>query len=314
MPEVTQVHIDAALTNVSVAYRNTAFIADELAPVVGVRKQFDRYFIHDAEREVFRSTDDRRAPGAEANEIDFALSTDSYAAEDHALTSVIPDEERDNADPPFQPNIDRTEFLTDKILLNKEIQLASIVTDPTVITQTEVLSGTDQWSDFINSDPVAAVEEKKATIISAVQAAPNTLVLPYEVFTKVRMHPDVVDRAKFVTLGVIGTDILAQIFDVERVLVPRALKNTAAPGQSAAMAFVWGKDALLCFVPTRAALKQVALAYSFQWNQAPGTLTGHSVEIWREERRKADVVRVQRYYDQKIIAAGAAYLWENAVA
>ena len=131
MPEATQVHIDAALTNVSVAYKNTAFIADELAPVVGVRKQFDRYFIHDAEREVFRSTDDKRAPGAEANEIDFALSTDSYAAEDHALTSVIPDEERDNADPPFQPNIDRTEFLTDKILLNKEIQLASIVTDPT---------------------------------------------------------------------------------------------------------------------------------------------------------------------------------------
>ena len=48
MPEVSQVHIDATLTNLSVAYRNPAFIADELAPVVNVKKQFDRYFIYDS--------------------------------------------------------------------------------------------------------------------------------------------------------------------------------------------------------------------------------------------------------------------------
>jgi hypothetical protein len=36
--------------------------------------------------------------------------------------------------------------------------------------------------------------------------------------------------------------------------------------------------------------------------------------MWREERRKADMVRVQRYYDQKIIASGAVYVWKDAVA
>ena len=314
MPEVSQVHIDATLTNLSVAYRNPAFIADELAPVVNVKKQFDRYFIYDAGRETFRSTDDRRAPGAEANEVDFALSSDSYSADDHALSSVIPDEERDNADPAIQPSIDRVEFLTDKVGLNKEIELAKLATDTSVITQSETLSGTDQWSDYANSDPVTAVEDTKATIIQSVQVMPNTLVLPYEVYIKVRMHPQVVDRAKYVTLGVIGADVLAQIFDVERVLVPRALENTAAPGQSASMSFVWGKDALICFVPPRPALKQVSLAYTFQWSAAPGSLSGNSVEVWREDRRKADAIRVQRYYDQKIIAAGAAYLWKSAVA
>jgi hypothetical protein len=75
-----------------------------------VRKQSDKYFIHDAEREAFRASNDRRAPGTEANEVNFALSTDNYYAEDHALTSVIPDEERENADPAIQPNIDRRNF------------------------------------------------------------------------------------------------------------------------------------------------------------------------------------------------------------
>jgi hypothetical protein len=314
MPQVSEVHVDAALTNLSVGYRNSAFISDLLAPVVAVRKQFDRYFVHDSQREAFRATDDRRAPGSEANEVDFALSTDNYSCDDHALTSVIPDEERDNADPAIQPSIDRTEFLREKIDLNKEIELAAMATSTSVITQSETLAGNDQWSDFANSDPVQAIEERKATIIEAVQVMPNTLVLPYDVYAQVRIHPRVVDRAKYVTLAAIGPDLLAQIFDVERVLVPRALRNTAAPGQTASMSFVWGKDALLCFVPARPAMKQVALAYSFQWNGAPGSLGGHSVELWRDDRRKADVVRVQRYYDQKVIAAGAAYLWKAAVA
>lgn len=111
MPNANEVHIDAALTNLSVGYRNPAFIADLLAPVVPVRKQSDKYFICDAEREAFRPSDDRRAPGAEASEVNFALSSDNYYCEDHALTSAIPDEERENADPVIQPAIDRTRRL-----------------------------------------------------------------------------------------------------------------------------------------------------------------------------------------------------------
>lgn len=314
MPHPNEVHIDAALTNVSVAYRNPAFIADELAPVVPVRKQSDKYFIYDAARESFRATDDRRAPGAEANEVNFSLSSDSYYAEDHALVSAVPDEERENADPAIQPNIDRTEFLRAKIDLNKEIELAALLTSTSVITQSTTLAGTSQWSDLDDSDPIAAIEAQKATIMSAVQALPNVLVLPYEVYSVLRLHPKVIERVAYGSVGAVNEQILAQVFDVERVLVPRGFKNTAREGQAASLSSIWGKHALLCHVPSRPALKQVALAYSFAWTGAPGSLGGHRVEVWREERRKADVVRVQRYYDQKVIAPGAAYLWKNAVA
>jgi hypothetical protein len=312
MPTASQVHIDAALTNVSVAYRNPHHIADAVAPVVGVRKQSDKYFILDADRERFRSSDDTRAPGAEANEVEFDVSSDSYFADDHALEAVITDEERDNADPAIQPDIDKTEFLTDKILLNKEISLADeIATNGSLPGET--LSGTSQWDDYTNSDPVVVVEDKKATIQQAVQQIPNTLVLPYEVYRKVRLHPNVVDKVVNVQIGVVGPDILADVFDVDRVLVPRGLKNTAAPGQSASLAYIWGKNAFLCFVPPRPGLKTVGFTYTFQWAAAPGSLQGHLVEVWREERRKADMVRVQRYYDQKIIATGAVYVWKSAV-
>ena len=98
MPDPTTVHIDAALTSVSVAYQNNEFIAELVAPTVPVRKQSDRYFVLDPDHSAQRETLDYRAPGAEAREVDFALSSDSYYCEDHALETAIPDEERDNAD------------------------------------------------------------------------------------------------------------------------------------------------------------------------------------------------------------------------
>ncbi|MCX8036172.1 MAG: hypothetical protein N3D11_03765 [Candidatus Sumerlaeia bacterium] len=313
MPEASQVHIDAALTNVCAAYSNPNFIADLVAPPVAVRKQSDRYFIYDPDRDRFRASDDKRAPGAEANEVNFALSTDSYYCEDHALASVIPDEERENADPPIQPEIDRVEFLMEKMLLNKEILLADRITAGTDIPG-ETLSGNAQWSDYQNSDPVAEVENHKATIQAAVQVAPNTLVLAYDVYTKVRLHPKVVERNPSLKIGAADTGDLEKMFGVERVLVARALKNVAAAGQTASMQYVWGKNAFLCYIPPRPAPKRVAFAYSFVWTLAPGSVAGHVVEVWRDNARKADMLRVQRYYDQKVIAPGAIYLWKAAVA
>jgi len=312
MPEVSQVHVNVALTNLSVAYRNPAFISDLIAPAVSVRKQQDRYFIYDIARETFRSTNDHRAPGAAANEVDFALSTETYFCADHALVSVIPDEERDNADPVIQPDIDRTEFLADKIDLNKEIQIASIVALDSSLPGT-TLSGDTQWSDA-DSNPITAIEAGRAAIIEKVQPVPNTLVLPQQVFSAVRTHQKVLDSIQYTGQGIATAQVLAQLFDVERVLVPRAVKNTAKPGQDPAMEYVWGKHAFLCYVPPRAALKTITFACSFSWTMAPGSVSGRLVETWRDHTRKSDVVRVQRYYDQKVIAADAIYVWKNAVA
>ncbi len=313
MPEVSQVHVNMALTNVSLAYKNPAFIADIVAPQVGVRKQQDRYFIYDAEREVFRASDDHRAPGTAANEVDFALSTDTYYCEDHALTSIIPDEERDNADPAIQPDIDRTEFLSDKIDLNKEMELANIVATDSSLSGT-TLSGTDQWSDTSGSDPIGDIEAGKASIIEKCQVVPNTLVLPQEVYAKLRMHDDILGSLRYQVAGLPNGNQLADFFDVERVLVPRAVKNTANPGAAASMDYVWGKHAFMCYVPPRAGLKTIAFALTFAWTSAPGSSQGRLVESWREDTRKGDMVRVQRYYDQKVTASDAIYVWKDAVA
>jgi len=305
MPEVQQVHIDAALTNVSVAYKNNEYIADAVAPPVPVRKQSDKYFVYDTEREGMRPVEDVRAPGAEATELNFALSSDSYYCEDHALSSSVPDEERENADPVIQPEIDRTEFLTDRILLNREIALEKLFR--TAAGLGEAAPDPEDLWDTETSDPIAQLQTARVNVFAASQRRANTLILPYNVYEALRNHPAVTDRIKYTTAGVVNEQLLAQLIDVDRVLVPRSFKNTAAKGQTASVTSVWGKNAYLLYVPPRPAPKQLSLAYTFVWTGAAGSLNGLVVEKWREARRKADVVRVQKYYDQKIIAAGAGY-------
>lgn len=54
------VHIDAALTNISVSYAPQGFIADIIAPVVPVEKESDKYYVWNRD-DTFRTYDDKLA-------------------------------------------------------------------------------------------------------------------------------------------------------------------------------------------------------------------------------------------------------------
>jgi hypothetical protein len=311
MPEPSQVHVDAALTAVSVAYRNPEYAADAVAPPVPVRKQSDKYFVYDAEREWMRPSPDRRSPGAEANEVNFSVSTDNYFCDDHALEAAIPDEERDNADPAIQPDIDRTEFLTEKIALNREIALAGALAQAGGVPGA-ALSGEDLW-DNPDSNPFAVFAEARASVLLGTQRLPNLLLLSSPVFEVLRNHPAVVERIKHTSAGIVTEDLLAQLAGVARVVVGRAYKNTAARGQAPVMVPVWGRHAYFLHVAARPGLKQISGVYTFVWTGASGGTDGTVVERWREPRRKADMIRVQKYYDHKIVAPAAIYRVSDAV-
>ncbi len=306
MPDTSSVHFDVALTNLSVAYRNPAFIAREVSPEVMVRRQSDRFFVYDPQRSSMRERADLRAPGAPAEELDFALGSDTYFCDGHALAAAIPDEEADNADAPLKPRIDRVEHLADRLLLGQELALARTLRDPDFATNNSTSEATP-WTTS-GFDPVARVEAARRVILEQAQVLPNTLVLSQPVYSAVRNVEAVTDRVKYSRLGVVGTEDLAALFDVERVLVGRAIVQTTDEEGEAVFSPVWGRDAFLMHVPARAGLKSISPTLTFVWGQAAGSMRGWSVDTWREERRKSTALRVQKYYDIKRIA-GAAYYW-----
>lgn len=322
-----QVHVDSALGQISVAYNNPDYVFQtEVFPVVPVDKQSDIFFKFSKQH--FRAVPDAKRPGADVNEIPIDLDArGNFFCDGHALDYPQPDEVAANADPGADLDIETTLKTTEMVRLNEEVNGAAKIST-TNITQNATLSGSSQWSDFANSDPFLAIDQKKTTIRQSTGLTPNRLLISEYTYLTLRNHPKLIDRVKYTNNGLrdpLTPDQLALAFGVEKVVVAAALQQGNPEGETDSLSYVWGKNALLFFKPPRPSKRQAALGYTFVWmisvnanGKMEGDLVnntgGFLVRRYRWERRRSDVIGVEYYYDQHFIDVNAGYLWVNAVA
>lgn len=297
--------VDPALSQVSIAYKNDEYIAEMLFPVARVSKSVGKYYIYDKSSLRRNKTD--RAIGAKANEVEYGLSTDSYSTKDHALKEPVPFEIMEQADAALNPEVDATESVTEMLLIDKEVALATSMQSTATITQNVTLSGTDQWSDFDNSDPFDDIRTAITTVQKAIGRRQNTLVLGQQTFDKLADHPDLVDRVKYTSKDSLTAEMIAKIFNLKQCIIGSAVYNTANEGQTDSLDFIWGKHAWVCYIPETVKLKQVAFGFTI-------TRGNREVEKWDDTDAKSRYVRAHDEYVQKFVAAAACYLIKNAVA
>jgi len=301
------VHIDKVLTDISVGYPNNGLVGEALFPRVPVRKQSDKYYIFGRESFSVDPGGDVRGPGTPANEIPgLAVSTDSYFAVEHALQISVTPEERENADNPLDPDRDGTELVTGKLMLAREVTMQTNVTTTGNYASgySTTLSGTAQWNDYANSDPIGDTRTATRKIHSGLFLEPTVGVFPYQVMTQLEDHPDFIERIKYSERGILTAEIIASVLGVPEIIVPGVGLNTANPGQTVALSYLWGKDVVFAYVPPRPGLKVPAFAYEFCWTYGPAT--PQVVLRWWDNDREADIVRVKRRYDLKFTALDAS--------
>lgn len=302
----SDVVVDPALSNVSVKYSNDTFIADMVFPVLKVAKQTGKYFVYDKSN--LRIDKTLRAAGSGANEVEHNQTTASFITEDHALKEFVPDEIQDQAEAALDPLIDATESVTEKLMLDRELALATILANTANVTQNTTLSGTSQWSDYSNSSPISDVRTARTTVHQNTFKKPNTLVLGKQVFDMLIEHPEIIERVKYSQMGVITAEILARVFQVEKVLIGEAGYNGAAEGQTDSLSYVWGKHAWVMYIAPAVRLKTITFGLTFAYGL-------RQVKRWYEEDREGTYVRVGKdNYQHKIVAVGAGYLIKNAIA
>jgi hypothetical protein len=298
------VHFDAILTQVSLAFPNNEFVGEQLFPVVPVKKQSDKYYVFGRE-EWLPETSDYRAPGTEANEIPGRkVSIDTYYAQEHALQIAVTDEERENVDSQFAPDRDGTELVTAKILLGRELAMKNLVTTAAnyAAGMTVTLAGATQWSDFAASDPILAVHAAVRAMHAKVFFEPNVAVVPYQVMSVLQDHPKIIARIQYTDRAILTKEIIAAVLGLGKVIVPGVGYGTGpvgSPGNALTLGYLWGKDVLLAYVPPRAGLRIPAFGYEFVWSYTGSG--AQAVDRWREEQRKSDLIRVGRRYDLKLV-------------
>lgn len=326
MPYVNDVHVDQALTTISVAYENGGFVADTILPPAPVDKLSDLYFVYG--REPFKLYGTRTRPGDPAAEFVWSLSKASYSAERYALRSIVVDAVRQQADSPLNMDIDTTQMLTDAIQNQREYDVLNTVTTPANVPQNLALATTSMWSDYTNSTPLSDLRAAKSAVRMGVLKEATDLTTSFDVGQVLADHPSVKDLIKYTdpqslqTSGLpnvvrgLKINIASAFYDKSNVGQPGALGGTTAGvtlTPTPTMANMISNNALIHYTAGNPGLKTVSFGYRFEAPDPTTGMRGFSTMRYRDEARHGDWIEVATTYTLKVIAPLAAFLYTNCV-
>lgn len=314
-PNETQLHLDVPLSNLSIAYTQSAdkFIAGKVFPDVNVSKRSDKYFVFD--RATFmRDSMQKRAGGEESAGSGYSLSNDSFYCDVWALHKDISDFDRASTDSPLDADRNAVMFLTQAGLIRKEKQFIDDFFT-TGVWGTDNTTATD-WSDYVSSDPLGDIDVAKVAILESTGQDANTLVIGLRVFNQLKNHPDIVDRIKYTGRDVVTEDLLAKMFGVNRVLVPKAIMDSAVEGNTANTALLAGKHALLCHVAPSPGIEVPTAGLTFNWTGLAQGFSGQGLAIdkFRMPQLKGDRIEAHMAFDQKVTGSALGYFFSGIVA
>lgn len=325
-PTPGDVHVNAPLTNISIAFLQNAsnFVATRVFPNIPVQKQSDRYYVY--ERGDFnRDEMQLRAPGTASAGGGYNLdNTPTYFANRYSFHKDIPDEVRANADAVLNPDREAAQFVTHKALIRREKLFTGAYFKAGVwafekagVAGTPTGAQVKKWSDAA-STPIEDVRTGKATIAEATGYEPNKLILGRKVFDKLLDHPEIIDRIKYgQTAGsaaMAGADTLARLFNVDEVLVMNAVENTSKEGQAASHSFIGGNNALLTYSTSAPGLMTPTAGYTFSWTGLLGAgADGNRIRSFRMEDLGSDRIEIDMCFDMKLVSNELGSFWSDVI-
>lgn len=243
--------IDPILSTHARGYRNSEFIGHLLFPRVTIPNRNMRVLKFG--KEAFRMMNTRRAPGADKKRVQYGYASDPISLVQDALEGIVPVEHQEEA--AAVPGIDLGQgainMVLDVIDLGHEHEAANLARTPANYAASNrlALTGADRWSNDA-SDPQSDVDEAKEVIRRMIGRYPNTLTLGPSAFNALKRHPKVKEQFKYTGRESITTEMLANFFDVERVIVGKAVWLPETAGDNTPASDVWGDDAILSYVAT----------------------------------------------------------------
>ncbi len=238
--------IDPILSTHARGFRQSQLVGTVLFPLAPVPAYGGN--VIEFGREAFRLYNSKRAPGAATKRLDMGYVGRPYAIVPSALEAKVPREQLRDAQQ--VPGINYATRAVNTVLraLQLEHEVACANAAMTLlnypVSNRVTLAGATRWTQA-GSTPVDNVMTGREAIRQNIGMFPNVLLLSARTFRALKTNPDVVSRLATSQTRVVTADLLAQIFEVERVVIGAA---TVATGAADTLGDVWGNDAVLAYV------------------------------------------------------------------
>ena len=298
MPLVNEVHVDAVLSQFSLGYRNSGYIADLLFPALPVVKESDKYAIFSTE--AYRRHSTLTADKAPAKRGEFGWTSATYSGQMYKFANAISRRERENADNFMQLQRRTVERTTDTVLLDREMIAAAMAVDDAVFPHDD--SPTTKWDAGSGQTPIKDVlAGKEAFRLQSLGLEPNLMVLPPRVLYALKSCAAIIDQVKYTSDGLVTLDLLRRLFEMERIIVPRVMYDSTQEGDTASVRDLWGDTVGLYYLDPQLGqeIRTMGLAFRSRPMQT---------RTWQEPEIECDVYEVSMVEDMKVIDANCGYL------
>ena len=273
-----------ALTNMALAYYQNAanYFAKAIFPVCPVNLSSDNFYIFDKE-DLLRDSWQRKPAYGQVMPAVVSEHTDTYACEVDQMIMGIDqirqtDLQRRQGPKIKDPRQQRTKTIAEQANIHQDRLFAENFfksgvwanewtgKDDTNVTGKEFIKFSNH-----NSDPIQFIADRKTSMHEQTGRTPNKLAIGANVFNELRLHPAILERVKFggttANPAQVTKNVLAQLFEVEELVVLMSIHNQAKMGKEADMKFIGDPNALLLAYATDApAVDEPSAGYIFTWD------------------------------------------------
>ena len=336
MAATRQLYIERRLTNVSVAYKNGSFVADEVCPIVLVPDKSGKILEDDKTAlQADAGGDDAIGQGEYPGTIKVDLQDRQYSTVERAKSAFLHDDDvaADEAQgQPYRPRIRKTNAVTQRLMLNREVRVATLYRNAATWAATHTSTPATKWDAATGSDPINDINVAKLKVKTDLLLPPNVAVVPWEVVVYLTNNSAV----KALTNG--GTTVqnpaidqsmasmislMQRIFGIEKILVPTGanfggnMKATFLGGAPAAMGGVWSDNVWIGYVPPAPDRDIPSAGYTYVWENAfqgaARNAKGLVVTEERDERARGQFITARMYANELALIPEAGYVITNTL-
>ena len=327
-PTGRDLYIERLLSQVSIGYMNavTSYIADRVFPVVPVDVQSGKYAKY-RKSDWFRDEAQIRAPLTESVGGGFELETPgTYFCDEWSYHKDIADEDMANKDEIFELEDDATEFVVDKLRMRRERLWSSTyfktgVWGKDLSGQTDT-PGTDEFKcwDVSGSTPIEDIADAATIVKMKTGINPNTLVVSERVHKALKNHSDILDRYKYTQAGIITSELIAKVLEIDRYMIAEAVYDSIQEGGTSSLSYILDQyGAMLVYSAPRPSRRRPSGGYTLRWKRPviggrEGERLESTIRRFRLDREGGIRIEGSIYEDVKLVAADVGVFFKDAIA
>jgi len=273
-----------ALTNMALAYYQNAanYFAKAIFPICRVSLSADSYYIFDKE-DLLRDNWAKKPAYGKVTPVVLSEHTDTYNCQVEQMIMGIDqirqtDLQRRQGPALADPRTQRTKAMAEQANIHQDRLFAEGFFKSGVWTNEwtgidDVNVSGKQFIKFSNnnSDPIKFIADRKLEMHQNTGRTPNKVAIGANVFNALRHHPAILERVKFggttANPANVTKNVLAQLFEIDELVVLMSIYNKANMGADAEMDFIGDPNALLLAYATNApSIEEPSAGYILTWD------------------------------------------------